>query len=50
MQQLGVDLQDNEGETTHAVGGRVLMAQYKTISLRLHSGDAVVSEYREWQA
>lgn len=49
-EQLGIDLSDHEGETPHAVGGRVLTARYKTISLRLHSGDAEVSEYREWEA
>ena len=49
-EQLGIDLSDHEGETPHAVGGRVLTARYKTISLRLHSGDAEVSAYREWEA
>jgi hypothetical protein len=49
-EQLGIDLSDHEGETPHAVGGRVLMARYKTISLRLHSGDAEVGRYREWEA
>jgi predicted aspartyl protease len=49
-EQLGIDLSDHEGETPHAVGGRVLTARYKTISLRLHSGDAEVSAYREREA
>ncbi len=49
-EQLGIDLADHEGETPHAVGGHILTARYKTISLRLHSGDADVNEYREWQA
>lgn len=48
--QLGIDLSDNEGETTHAVGGRVLTARYKTINMRLHPSDAEEGEYREWQA
>ncbi len=48
--QLGVDLTDNEGETPHAVGGRVLTARYKTISLRLHPPDGAIHEYREWEA
>lgn len=48
--QLGIDLTDHEGETPHAVDGHILTARYKTISLRLHSGDADVNEYREWQA
>jgi hypothetical protein len=49
-EQLGIDLEDNEGETSHGVGGKYHKAQYKTISLRLHAGDAEVSEYREWEA
>ena len=49
-EELGIDLSDNEGETSHGVGGKYHKAQYKTISLRLHAGDAEVSEYREWQA
>jgi hypothetical protein len=49
-EELGIDLEDNEGETSHGVGGKYHKAQYKTISLRLHAGDAEVSEYREWQA
>lgn len=49
-EELGIDLSDNEGETTHGVGGKYHRAQYKTISLRLHAGDAEVSEYREWEA
>lgn len=49
-EELGIDLEDNEGETSHGVGGKYHKAQYKTIALRLHAGDAEVSEYREWQA
>jgi hypothetical protein len=48
--QLGIDLEDNEGENTHAVGGRVLTARYKTIGLRLHPSDAAEDVYLEWQA
>jgi hypothetical protein len=48
--ELGIDLADNEGETTHAVAGKVVMAQYKTIVLRLHPSDAAEDVYREWQA
>jgi hypothetical protein len=29
-EQLGIDLSDHEGQTTHAVGGRVAIARYKT--------------------
>jgi hypothetical protein len=48
--QLGVDLEDHEGETAHAVGGRIATARYKTIGLRLHPPDAEEREYVEWQA
>lgn len=48
--QLGVDLDDHDGEATHAVGGRVIRARYKTIGLRLHPGDAEEAEYVEWEA
>lgn len=34
--ELGLDLADNEGEELHAVGGRTVLARYKTVSLRLH--------------
>jgi hypothetical protein len=49
-EQLGIDLDENEGETSHAVGGRVVTARYKTVNLRLHSSDAETGDYREWQA
>ncbi|MEX2556382.1 MAG: hypothetical protein WEB06_12220 [Actinomycetota bacterium] len=49
-EELGIDLDDHEGETSHGVGGKYHKAQYKTVSLRLHAGDAEVSEYREWEA
>jgi hypothetical protein len=49
-EQLEIDLADNEGETPHAVGGRTLMARYKTVSLRLHPRDGSLREYREWEA
>lgn len=48
--QLEVDLDDHDGETTHAVGGRVVTARYKTIGLRLHPSDADESEYIQWEA
>jgi hypothetical protein len=48
--QLGIDLEDHDGETTHAVGGRVVKARYKTIGLRLHPSDADEAEYVEWEA
>jgi len=48
-EELGIDLDDHEGETSHGVGGKYHKAQYKTVSLRLHAGDAEVSEYREWE-
>jgi hypothetical protein len=50
-EDLGVDLSENEGETTHAVGGRVLMARYKTVRLRLHPYDDLEGAiHREWPA
>jgi hypothetical protein len=48
--QLGLDLSEHEGETPHAVGGRVMTARYKTIALRLHPRDGTLHEYREWEA
>ena len=48
--QLGVDLSDHEGETSHAVGGRTLTARYRTIALRLHPHDGEIHEYHEWEA
>jgi hypothetical protein len=48
--ELGVDLTDHEGETTHAVGGRVLTAKYKTIGLRLYPSDSTEDIYQAWQA
>jgi hypothetical protein len=49
-EQLGIDLEENEGETSHAVGGRVVTARYKTIKLRLHSSNAEPVDCREWEA
>lgn len=49
-EQLEVDLDDHDGETTHAVGGRVVTARYKTIGVRLHPRDADESEYIQWEA
>jgi hypothetical protein len=48
-EQLGIDLDDNDGKTTLGVGGRVATVRYKTIGLRLYpSGEDY--PYREWQA
>ena len=38
--ELGVDLDDHDGEVTHAVGGRIVPALYKRIGLRLYPSDA----------
>ncbi|HET7418187.1 MAG TPA: aspartyl protease family protein [Solirubrobacterales bacterium] len=47
--ELGLDLADNEGEELHAVGGRTVIARYKTVSLRLHHhGDPSIR--CEWEA
>lgn len=48
--ELGIDLTDNEGEATHAVGGKVLETRYKTIDLRLHPSDAAEDVYIQWRA
>jgi hypothetical protein len=48
--QLEIDLDDHDGETTHAVGGRVVKARYKTIGMRLHPSDADESRYVQWEA
>jgi hypothetical protein len=48
--ELEIDLTDNEGEATHAVGGKVLETRYKTIELRLHPNDAAEDVYIQWQA
>jgi hypothetical protein len=47
--ELGLDLADNEGEELHAVGGRTVVARYKTVSLRLHHHDDS-SARCEWEA
>jgi hypothetical protein len=48
--ELEIDLTENEGEATHAVGGKVLETRYKTIDLRLHPSDAAEDTYIQWQA
>jgi hypothetical protein len=48
--ELEIDLTENEGEATHAVGGKVLETRYKTIDLRLHPSDAAQDSYIQWQA
>lgn len=48
--RLELDLDDNEGESEHAVGGRVHTARYRTIATRLHSPAGLEDVYLEWQA
>lgn len=48
-EQLELDLDDHDGETTHAVGGRIVQARYHTVTLRLHPADASQDQYHEWQ-
>jgi hypothetical protein len=48
--QLGIDLEDHDGEVTHAIGGRNVTARYKSIGLRLHPGGAEDDEYVEWES
>jgi Aspartyl protease len=46
-EQLGIDLEDNEGETSHGVGGKYHKAQYKTISSGgLSLREAIAADYR----
>lgn len=47
--ELGLDLGENEGEELHAVGGRTVVARYKTVSLRLHHHDDSGAQC-EWEA
>lgn len=47
--ELGLDLAGNEGEELHAVGGRTVLARYKTVSLRLHHHDDS-DAHRPWEA
>jgi len=39
-EQLGIGLEDYEGEGDHLAAGGVVRAKYKTIDLRLHAPDA----------
>ena len=48
-EELGIDLSEHEGEATHAVGGRTVIARYKTVALRLHHHDAGPEELRQWE-
>jgi hypothetical protein len=48
--ELGLDLSDNEGEEQHAVGGRTVIARYKTVDLRLHHHDGDPGQLRQWEA
>jgi len=49
-EQLGIGLEDYEGEGDQLAAGGVVRARYKTIDLRLHSPDAADSGYREWRS
>jgi hypothetical protein len=54
-EQLGIDLEDYEGEGDHLAAGGVVRARYKTIDLRLHAPDAgqgpdaAEDGYRQWR-
>lgn len=48
--QLGIDLDDNEGESTHAVGGGTVTARYRTVQLRLHPPNPEHDGFRAWEA
>lgn len=47
---VGLDLEDHDGETTHAVAGAVMTARYKTVRLRLHRPDSDPETFQEWEA
>lgn len=49
-EELGIDLSDCEGEATHAVGGRTVVARYKTVVLRLHPHGDGPQELHQWEA
>jgi hypothetical protein len=49
-EQLGIDLEDYEGEGTHRAGIGVVKARYKTIDLRLHAPGAEQDGYRQWRS
>jgi hypothetical protein len=49
-EQLGIGLEDYEGEGDHLAAGGVVRARYKTIDLRLHSPDAAETGCREWRS
>lgn len=48
-EELGIDLSENEGEASHAVGGRTVTARYKTVNLRLHHRDGGADELHQWE-
>lgn len=48
--ELDFDLGDHEGQVAHAVGGRNVVAHYKTIGLRLYPSDAEEPTHVEWEA
>ncbi|MGH9158242.1 MAG: hypothetical protein ACRD1K_20940 [Acidimicrobiales bacterium] len=47
---IGLDLEDHDGETTHAVAGAVMTARYKTVNLRPHRPDSDPDTFLEWEA
>jgi hypothetical protein len=49
-EQLGIGLEDYEGEGDHLAAGGVVRARYKTIDIRLHSPDAEQDGYRQWRS
>jgi hypothetical protein len=48
--QIGIDLDDHDGETVHAVGGRTVTARYRTVEMRLHPPEPEEGAYRSWNA
>jgi hypothetical protein len=48
--QLGIDLDENEGEGVYAIGGHNAVAKYKTVDLSLHPADADEGVLVGWRA
>lgn len=47
---VGLDLEDHDGETAHAVAGAIMTARYKPVILRLHRPDGDPDAFQEWEA
>ena len=48
--ELGIDLDVYDGETSHALGDRIVTARYRTVELRLHPDEASPEQFHAWTA